>query len=559
MTDTAGIEIDYDVPADMRDGVVLRANVYRPKGDGPWPTLLTRTPYGKDDPSQFLASGIDAAHAARTGFMVVIQDTRGRFASEGNWRPFRHEREDGYDTVQWAASLPGSTGRIGMFGGSYCGNTQWMPAIDNPPNLVAIAPLMTWADPFDGLFARGGAVELGLVLPWSIQTGLHQLLRTAGNDLPANAVDNLINEWDCLNQSAYWDLPVSAAEVLRRHGITDLGSLSVLADPAVAEWCTVRDSQRFASVPSLHTGGWYDVFLQGTLDNYIAAHAGGHDASLLVGPWTHERFTDPVGQAMFGLRAARNGVGAHPDGDWSDVQLAWLRTHLGRQPDEPQSRAPVRIFVMGRNEWRDEQSWPPANTVDHAWYLGPDSRLQPTRPTSASKPSRFTYNPADPVPTVGGHTVMWPAYVAGPADQRGIEERNDVLVFTSAPFAEDLEVTGRVRMVLHARSSAPATDWVARLCDVAPDGLSINLCDGILRVTEGANDWRQYEIDLWSTSNVFLRGHRLRVHVTSSSFPRWDRNMNTGQQGDRHHVAAHQEIGRGQANPSHVLLPVVLG
>jgi putative CocE/NonD family hydrolase len=218
---------------------------------------------------------------------------------------------------------------------------------------------------------------------------------------------------------------------------------------------------------------------------------------------------------------------------------------------------PVRIFVMGRNQWRDEPGWPPARSVPQRWYLRSCGGLVNGGPDGAGHPSEFTYDPADPVPTVGGHTVMWSGYPAGPMDQGRVEDRADVLVFTSAPLEEDIEVTGRVRMVMHAASSASSTDWVARLCDVHPDGRSFNICDGILRVSEGADECARREIDLWSTSNVFLRGHRIRVHVTSSSFPRWDRNLNTGNQRESRHEVARQCLFHTAGRPSYIELPVV--
>jgi putative CocE/NonD family hydrolase len=218
--------------------------------------------------------------------------------------------------------------------------------------------------------------------------------------------------------------------------------------------------------------------------------------------------------------------------------------------------APVRIFVMGRNEWRDLSSWPPKPVTIQPWFLHSDRSLSTARPDSADIESRFTYDPANPAPTLGGNGVMSPGYPAGPVDQARLEARDDVLIFTSDPLEHDVEVTGRVRVVLHAHSSARSTDWVARLCDVHPDGRSFNVCDGILRTAERADECARHEIDLWSTSNVFLRGHRIRVHITSSSFPRWDRNLNTGNQRDPRHQVAQQRVHHGRKRPSYIELPI---
>jgi putative CocE/NonD family hydrolase len=558
MSDGTGrIGVELDVAAVMRDGVTLRANVYRPAGSGPWPTLLMRTPYGKDTPG-IAHFGPDPVQIARRGFVVVVQDTRGRFASEGEWAPFRFERRDGYDSVEWAARLPGSNGRVGMYGGSYFGNTQWLAALERPPSLAAIAPTMTWSDPMDGLFGRGGAVELGVNLWWSLLINAASLDRLGLSDEElGRRVDAVLAEFDRLDEDGYWELPVRDGDVLRRHGLGDLGGIGVLADPEVAERCRVAGSHDRVEVPSFHVGGWYDITLQGTLDNYTAMTALKREARLIVGPWTHVTSMDPIGERVFGIRATRDDVPVHAGRDLAGLQLAWFRRHLAGDDGVELPETPVRIFVMGRNEWRDEPSWPLERAVEERWFLRSDGSVTAEDPGADEQPSEFAYDPADPVPTVGGHGVMTAAHPAGPRDQADVEVRDDVLVFTSEPLPDDLEVTGRVRVVLHAESSAPSTDWVARLCDVHPDGRSFNLCDGILRVERDAQRCRRYEIDLWSTSNVFLRGHRLRVHVTSSSFPRWDRNLNTGRQHQPAHEVARQRIHHDADRPSCVVLPVV--
>ncbi|HMJ02487.1 MAG TPA: CocE/NonD family hydrolase [Conexibacter sp.] len=559
----AAVTVELDVPARMRDGVTLRANVYRPSGTGPWPTLLARLPYRKDDP-RLMSFWLDPIEAARHGFMVVVQDTRGRFASEGEWLPFRYEREDGYDTVEWAARLPGSNGRVGMYGPSYFGNTQWLAAIEQPPSLASISPACTWSEPLDGLLARGGALEFGVSLHWGLETGAgHVALKVEGSDEErARAVGAVLDDYDRLAAGrGYEHLPAHESTVVSRHGVPDLGSLRMATEPDVPAWCRVAGQHERVTVPSFHIGGWYDIFLQGTLDNYVAMAALGRPSRLLVGPWGHEpeALSDPIGELRFGIRAGALGVPAHPHGDVTGEQLAWHRRYLtpDAAPQQEPDETPVRIFVMGRNEWRDERAWPLERAREERWFLGAGGDLLPGAARDGDEPTTFVYDPADPVPTVGGHVVLKPTVPSGPFDQAGVEAREDVCVFTSEPLREELEVTGRVRVVLHAESSAPSTDWVARLCDVHPDGRSFNLCDGILRVVEGADAPRRVEIDLWSTSNVFLAGHRLRVHVTSSSFPRWDRNLNTGDQRDARFEVARQRIHHDAERPSYIELPVV--
>jgi uncharacterized protein len=554
-----GIEVETDVAVPMRDGTGLRADIYQPREDGPWPTLLTRTPYGKGVPSELCWTGLDPVAAAQAGFLVIVQDVRGRFGSEGGWSPLADEGRDGFDTVQWAAQLPGSSGRVGFFGGSYCGNTQLQAAIERPPALAAVSPLMTWSEPFDGLFARGGAVELGLAVAWPLLTGFDWVSRQEGGE--AELMDRawaIADEWDQLGDRGYWELPVERIGALARHGMPELGGIGALVNPRIAGPSRIAGRYERIAVPSFHSGGWHDVFVQATLDNYVAMAALGHDARLIVGPWSHARFSDPVGDALYGIRSARDGVPVHPHGDWNDYQLAWFRRQLvpGAEVELPEE--PVRIFVMGRNEWRDESAWPLARAGEERWFLHRDRSLSTIPPPATAEPSEFLYDPADPVPTVGGQTVMSPAYPAGPIDQAPVEERADVLVFTSATLQADLEVIGRVRIVLHAESTAPSTDWVGRLCDVGPEGRSLNLCDGILRVEQVAPGCSRYELDLWSTANVFLPGHRLRVQITSSCFPRWDRNLNTARQGESRIETARQRIHHSAERPSFVQLPVVI-
>jgi putative CocE/NonD family hydrolase len=250
-------------------------------------------------------------------------------------------------------------------------------------------------------------------------------------------------------------------------------------------------------------------------------------------------------------------VPVHPEGDLNDIELAWFRKYLTDEEQPETEAAPVRIFVMGTNQWRDESEWPLSRAVPTRMFLHSGEALGTSAPAGGDGPSTFTYDPASPVPTVGGATALLSAFPNGPWDQSKLEARSDVLVFTSDPLDEDLEVTGPVRAVLHAESSAPSTDWVVRLCDVHPDGRSFNICDGILRVDANADQRAPHEIDLWATSNVFMRGHRLRVHVTSSSFPRWDRNLNTGQQHIARLETARQSVYHDAARASYVELPVI--
>ena len=549
----SSMQVDLDVPARMRDGVVLRADIYRPNGEGPWPTLVVRTPYNKSDAAENAWNGFSPADVCRNGFIMVIQDVRGRYASDGEWAPLRHEGVDGADTVAWAAELPGSNGNVGMVGGSYCGHTQWRAAIEQPTALKAITPLMTWSEPREALVARGGATQISVITGWSMAAGFDWLTRQGLTDAELEArVAALTEVLGDLEKTGYWALPVAELPVLRRDPMPRFVEPSDADDVEATQHMRVAGRHARVQVPSLHTGGWFDSCLQGTLDAFTTMRDLGQESQLMVGPWTHEDFGNVIGALDFGTASARDAA-VHPHGSWSAEVLAFLRRHVAADLQVRRS-APVRIFVMGRNVWRDEETWPLERAGATRWYLHAGGGLSTAQPTD-ERPSEVDYDPADPVPTWGGPLGIGPG--RGPADQATVESRDDVLVFTSEVLEQDLEVTGRIRVRLHVQSSAPSTDWVARLCEVHPDGRSLNLTDGILRIHSGADDVQEIEIDLWSTSNVFLAGHRIRVQITNSCFPRWDRNLNTGDQNEPHFTTARQRIYHDAGRPSYIELPVV--
>ncbi len=579
-----GVHIDFDVPARMRDGVTLRANIYRPAADGHYPVLLTRLPYGKDLPLG--ASILDPVRAARQGYIVVVQDTRGRFTSEGDWYPLRHEGPDSYDTIEWAAALPGSNGKVGMYGASYFGFTQWAGAIHHPPHLAALFPYVTWADPHNGVFSRGGALELGLQASWLLETGIDTVLRREQGNPDRRAafgkLVELIQEIDRLPDEGYRSLPLKAFEPFKR---TNLGQsfFDGIEDPfgpAYAAPSTILGHHQHVQVPAYNTGGWYDIFLDGTIRNYQEMRAKGatpesRQAKLLIGPWSHSNSGHTIGDVAFGYGASAAFMNLQID--LMTLQLRWFDRWLKGEENGIDQEPPVKLFVMGENVWRDEQDWPLARATPTPFYLhsggranslNGDGSLSMELPGDESA-DRFVYDPLNPVPTLGGAVLMPAIYRSGPRDQRPLEQRSDMLVYTSAPLERDIEVTGPVTVTLWAASSAPDTDFVARLVDVHPDGFAQNLTDGIIRaryrygVAEEAllepGKVYEYTIDLWATSNLFKAGHCIRLDVTSSSFPRWDRNPNTGHPigADAEMQRATQTILHDRAHPSHVLLPVV--
>lgn len=549
------VTVDFDVSATMRDGVNLRANVYRPAGDGRWPVLLTRLPYGKDLPG---AGGVlDAITAARRGYVVIVQDTRGRFASDGEWEPMRNEALDGVDTIAWAAQLPYSNGEVGMFGASYFGFTQWAAAVHNPPALKVMAPYITWNDPFNGVTFRGGALELGTSASWQLMMGANVLMRRhiADADPTQLGMDlyGWVQDFDALGTQGYWSLPLKEYPPLAFKDIAPVFFESVNApmDRASAEPMTILGKHEQVKVPTFNFGGWYDVFLHDTLENFRIMREQGstpeaRQTKLLIGPWVHGGSSNPVGEKNFGFASTPALI--NMQSDVMSMQLRWFDHFLKQRDTGVLSEAPVKLFVMGANRWRDEQEWPLARATEVRYYLhsaGQANSLNGDGSLSTSAPTEepsdhYAYDPAHPVITHGGALLMTPEYRPGVADQRETEQRPDVLVYTTPVLEQDVEVTGPIMVQLWASSSAPDTDFVARLVDVYPDGYAQNLTDGIIRAryrdfSNGAepsliepDKAYKYTIDLWATSNLFLKGHRMRLDVTSSNFPRWDRNPNTG-------------------------------
>jgi len=563
------VTVELDVPARMRDGTILRANVYRLAGEGCWPVLLTRLPYGKDPGPISL---LDPISAVRCGYVVIVQDTRGTGASDGDFYPCRADADDGFDTIAWAADLPFSDGHVGMYGGSNSGFAQWAAAVQQAPALRAIIPFVTWSDPLNGVYYRGGAFELGQQASWYLMMGRGVLFRRYARDPVRRGLARAawIAEWDALGATGYGSLPFAEFAPLRRQDLAP-SFFDILAapmerttDPAAS--LTVLGKHEQVQTPTLNIGGWYDIFLGDTIANFQAMRSQGKPTRLLIGPWTHTSQGSSIGERSFGF------VGQGGDGlmDLGSVQLRWFDHWLKGIDNGVPAEAPIRLFVMGADVWRDEQEWPLARAVDTPWYLRAGGGLSP-EPPGVEAADRYDYDPLRPVPTRGGAVLMTQEYPAGPLDQRAIEAHPDVLVYTSMPLERDIEVTGPIAVRLWAVSSAPDTDVVARLTDVFPDGRSFNLTDGIVRARyrhfargeppspiEPGRPY-EYEIDLWATSNVFKAGHRMRLQITSSCFPRWDRNPNTGHPfaADAELRVAHQQILHDREHPSHVVLPLV--
>jgi putative CocE/NonD family hydrolase len=447
-----------------------------------------------------------------------------------------------------------------MYGPSYLGSTQWSAAIAGAPHLAAIAPFTTWSDPDDGLMFRGGAVELGLNTQWGLMTALGQYPKAglSPEEMLAKLMATM-GDMSTMAARTYWQLPSAAQPAIIDSGQPDIGVARALADPATLDESRVSNRYDDIDLPTLNFAGWYDIFLQGSLDNYVGMRTRGRTARLVVGPWEHLTLVsafgaDRVGERSFGLASVLPG--GRPI---TDLTRDWYDHWLKDLPATADHESGVLLFVMGANEWRQEAEWPLARAVDTPLFLGEDSALAWDAPTAADAGSDYVYDPADPVQTRGGNLVMSSEYPAGPFDQRDVESRDDVLVFTTPALEEDTEITGRVRATLFASTDGPSTDWVVRLCEVDANGVSRNLVDGITRVTTEPGRVDEVEVDLWSTSILVRAGHRLRVHVTSSNFPRWDRNLNTGEpvtEGTTVRVAQ-QRILHDRAHPSRITLPIV--
>ena len=559
----------------MRDGTILRADITRPDGEGPFPTLIERTPYNKDGASENAIGSPE--FFAKRGYAVVIQDVRGRFASDGDFYPFKDDGagvlRDGYDTVEWLAAQSWCDGNVGMIGGSYSGSTQYRAALSRPPHLKALFVRESSADYQREWVYRDGAFELGFSTHWAhtvTETNLDHLAE--GEELERQkkilrTVREDMEDWLA-------KLPLYPCPFLE--GLSDWHNVWLDHPEAGPYWSqlNIEGFHDQTETPAYHQGAWFDIFLAGTLKNYLGmkrtarTEEARRGQKLVIGPWIHGSANigkHVVGEFDFGADAAK---------DFNEMRLPWFDYWLKGIDSGVMDEPPVRIFVMGRNEWRDEEDWPLPDTRYTDFYLRSgssgsiespnDGTLSTDPPPESEKPDTYSYDPDQPVPNLGGNTL---GISDGVIDQRPVDEI--CLTYTSEPLREELEVTGPVKAVLYAASSAPDTDWVVRLTDVHADGYSRPVCDGILRaryrdsfakpeLLEPGTVYR-FEIDLWATSNVFLEGHRLRVVVTSSSFPRFDRNLNTG--GPIHKEAtgqvARNTVVHNSGCPSHIVLPVI--
>ena len=537
-------ELDVKVP--MRDGIRLSTNIYRPDGPGRFPVLLMRSPYGNGD-----AGDPEASFFVKHGYAVVLQDTRGRYESEGIFEAMQPEALDGYDTQQWIGKQSWCNGRIGTFGGSYVGFTQWMPAPLQSPYLVTMFPVVTFSD-FHDIVYQNGTFRLELFGPWSFEMS-HPY------NVPLDSIDKHRNK------------------ILMSLPLIDQDKMLGWKIPFLRDWLlhpehdqywdrtSVGNNYQKIKTSVFSVGGWYDILLKGTINNFIKMTGPSIDPEirrkqkLMIGPWVHDEGKRKVGELDFGETAELNE---------DELMLRWFDNQLKGINNGIMEEPPVKIFVMGENKWRFENEWPLKRTQYQSFYfhshgkansLSGDGFIDTKMPKSEARDS-FTYDPHDPVITIG---------TMGPYNQQTVEVRKDVLVFTSAVLKEDLEVTGPVNAIIYASSSARNTDFTAKLVDVYPDGRAIRICEGIIRANHRDSSVPpsdiepgkiyKYSIDLWATSNLFKKDHKIRVEISSSNFPRFDRNLNTGNYfaTDTTILKAEQEIYHCLEYPSCIVLPVI--
>ncbi|RJO68192.1 CocE/NonD family hydrolase [Nocardia panacis] len=573
------VQTQRDVPAAMRDGTVLRADVYRPRSEQPVPVLLMRTQYGKAaaqiQPSRYRTPEWFASHC----YLVVVQDVRGLGSSDGVFTEFGNDQHDGYDTVEWAAQLPGANGEVGMYGSSYVGATQWLAATETPPHLRTIVPANTAADYYDGWTYEGGAFRLGFVEPWAMGTIGAEAAQRRGDkatvdELKAAVADT--TQW--LNYRPYQRFPPLRPD-----------------DPEVAPWFfdwirnptrtdywqrwSIRDRYANVQVPVLDIEGWYDAFLAGGVQNFAGmVDRGGsplakRNQRLVIGPWDHLGW----GRTTSTIAPRLERLGPVADSPINELMLTWFDHFLKGKDNGVAGEPRVDYYLMGANRWKSAPSWPLPRTEWTEYFFtgnggnGPQGRVGAlSAQPNGNGSDRYVYDPATPAPSVGGHSCCGVGSgPQGPFDQTSVEQRSDVLTYTGAPLAADTEVTGPVTVQLWAASTAPDTDFVARLEVVAPDGSAVNLNNGIVRAAlrdsldtpAPLQPGKPYlfTIEIWPTSYQFRAGDRIRVAVSSSDYPQYAPNPNTGEPfgASARTQPATQTIYHDVAHPSSVVLPVI--
>lgn len=555
---------DIDIP--MRDGVLLRADLWLPSTEQPVPVILVRTPYDKNrSNSDFLRP----QHCVEAGFAAVIQDARGRFASQGEWNfSFGSQGLDTYDTVEWLAAQPWCSGDVGMSGGSYLGITQLLGAQLRPPHLKAIAPALAPYSPAEKI-ETGGAIRLEQVINWLAFMSLDWLQQRMSKGEPVDA-DHVQLILRAVNDARF----LMEHRPLRDIPLFKIPGFPLTFEQFLQETAALPFDAGALSLPTLHSGGWFDLFSRSTLAMFGEQRSSRGSVSdsvhLLMGPWTHApQMPQHQGHVNFGYAASADYGGV------PQAHLAFFRKYLrGEEAAVPR----VRYFMMNANEWREAETWPPAGVLTQRYFLSSRGRANTPNGDGALMESsvtpaedEFIYDPADPTPTCGGRFMAWTVGLAGPVDQAPTRHRQDILCYTSAPLEQAMELAGPVRALLNVSSSAADTDFVVKLIDVDAVGTSLSVCEGVVRmrwrkgfgspVLLEPNAREQITVDLGEVAWRVMPGHRLRLQVQSANYPHLDANTNTGNPvgTDTATVAATNRVFHGTGQASSLELTVVSG
>ncbi|MEJ2209360.1 MAG: CocE/NonD family hydrolase [Anaerolineae bacterium] len=538
------VDVERAIAVAMPDGVRLLTDHYTPRDAGPCPTILIRTPYGRGREvalgGGYALGELPAQRFAERGYHVVVQGVRGCYDSEGDFVPHLNEAADGRATVDWIARQPWFDGRLALWGPSYLGYTAWAAAGGAGPHLSAMLLQVTSAENYT-VTHPDGAFGLETRLRWA--QGIHTQARLHGRGLGRTLRHRLWGHDEQKLEAAFGHLPLGEADVAAAgEPIPFFRDLLAHPDEDDAFWQARDHRGAVAAVeaPVHLVGGWYDYYLRGLLRDYAALREAGRRPHLTLGPWHH-------GSAEGLMTGLREG-------------LAWFKAQL-KEEGAGLARKPVRLYLMGADEWLEMEDFPPPARATR-YYLQSEHGLAAEPPPDDSPPDRYVYDPADPTPAVGGALLALRG--AGAQDNAPLEARSDVVCYTTAPLAADLDVIGPARLALYVRSSREHTDFFGRLCDVDPDGTSTNVCDGLLRLEPGGEQPRsdgavRIEIELWPTAHRFQAGHRLRLQISSGAHPRWSRNLGYGEPllTAQRLAVAEQTIYHDAARPSALVLPVV--
>lgn len=553
------IILEKNVETTMRDGEILRSDIYRPTKQGQYPVLLTRLPYGKDNPF-YSHRYLDTNRLVANGYVVIVQDVRGLYNSDGSFFPFQNEAKDGYDTIEWAAHLPYANGSVGMFGLSYYGFTQLLAASEQPAHLKAIFPAMTLNDLKNNMIYHDKVPTSASFKTWVLISMVPNLLTRKYKD--KTTLNKKMEIWQAAVDSlskTYHEPLTDSWPILTELGVAEdfLDVYKLADDDDFWKQVSIIDHYQKIAYPAIHLGGWYDNLLKSTIENYQMMQEKTNTLQkLIIGPWTHGDFNSIAGERDFGIKASESFLNGKED--LTDLHLRWFDYWLKNKDTGIATEAPIQIFIMGKNEWRNEYEWPLARTAYTPYYLHKNGKLTRKREQIAAK-TTYLHDPNHPVPTVGGQTLYHGVNTSGPTKQDLTEKRKDVLIFETDELENKLEVTGPIHAHLWVSSEASTADFTAKLIDVNPDGTTYNLTDGISRVkiTESQIDTNdagesiaKVNIDLWATSNLFLAGHKIRIEIASSNHPRFDVNWQGINQ-------TKQTIYMSEEYPSHLVLPII--